>query len=142
MDTGNRTGWTAPLTAGTRDDAVMSAVTALAGRNHRQESGTRTQKPRFVPTVTSKQRCSHAISADLLAALVRRLASGGAQIGSLWHSLSTPAGGRPEAGGLGPVLSCLCAINGWLATFTQRRVIGYSVGAAATLAGALGLGRA
>jgi hypothetical protein len=42
MDTGNRTGWTT-LRAGTRDDAVMSAVTALAGRNQRQESGTRTQ---------------------------------------------------------------------------------------------------
>ena len=38
------------------------------------------------------------------------------------------------------MLSCLCAISGWLAAFTQRRVIGYGVGAAATLAGALGLG--
>ncbi len=48
MDTGNRTGWTATPRAGTRDDAVMPAVTALVGRNHRQESGTLTQKPRFV----------------------------------------------------------------------------------------------
>ena len=46
-----------------------------------------------------------------------------------------------KPGGLGPVLTCSCAINGWLATFKQRRVIGYGVGAA-TLVGALGLGRA
>lgn len=51
------------LRAGTRDDAVMSAVTALAGRNHRPESGTRTRNRAALPTVTSKQRCSHAIFA-------------------------------------------------------------------------------
>jgi hypothetical protein len=56
--------------------------------------------------------------------------------------------GRATAGGPGALAAAarllldLHLTRAWLAAFTQQRVIGYGVSAAATLAGAPGLGRA